>query len=194
MPAVLELVRETFGKDPCTTVNPDEVVAMGAAIQGGVLNDECNGIVLSDVNSMSVGIQTYPNGVAVMIPANTPIPADHTEIFTNEHANQNNVQIVIIQGENPEANGEGNKILGDAVLPGDGRSLQEVLGRDFASHELKIEITISYNVDGLIELKAREQTSGTSIDVKIEGTTKLEESEVKSLAAAERIASLGSTK
>ena len=176
MPAVKALVKEICGKDPNATVNPDEVVAAGAAVQGGVMNNECQGIVLSDVNSMSLGIKTYPDDVNVMIPANCPIPIEESDIYTNQEAHQKSVEIVVVQGNDPRASSPKNKILGKAVMDG---------LPDAAAHELQIEITLKYDVDGIIHVSAKELSTGKTLETTIEGTTKLTDNEVKALAAAE---------
>lgn len=113
MPAVRALAQQLCGKEPNATVNPDEVVAMGAAVQGGVMNNECQGIVLSDVNSMSLGIKIYPDTVNVMIPANSPIPTEASDIYTNQEDNQKSVEIVVVQGNDPVASSPKNKIFGN---------------------------------------------------------------------------------
>lgn len=176
MPAVRALAKELSGKEPNATVNPDEVVAMGAAVQGGVMNNECQGIVLADVNAMSLGIKTYPDNVNIMIPANSQIPIDATDVYTNQEAHQKSVEIVVVQGNDEKASSPRNKILGRAVLDG---------LPDAGAHELQIEITMSYDVDGIIQIKARELSTGKTLEAKIEGSTKLSDNEVKSLAAAE---------
>ena len=178
MPAVQKLVRELYGREACATVNPDEVVASGAAIQGGVMNNECTGIVLSDVNSMSVGIKLADDTVNVMIPANTPIPCEESDNYTNAAAHQKNVEIIIVQGtDSQNAYSDKNKILGTAVLSG--------LPDSTAPQQLDIEITLNYDVDGIIHVSARENSTGVSIETTIEGSSKLSDREVKALAAAE---------
>ena len=183
MPAVQALVERKLGKKPNATVNPDEVVAMGACIQGGVLAGECDGIILADVNSMSVGVWTYPDSVNVMIPANTPIPASKKEIYTTASDNQTNVEIKIVQGENPVASSPDNKLLGTAVLEGI---------PPMRRGEPQIEITLKYDVNGIINVSATELSSMSHIEVTIEGSSKLSENEVNALAAAEK--ALGSKK
>lgn len=179
MPAVQNLVRELFGKEPNVTVNPDEVVAMGAAVQGGILNNECSGIVLSDVNSLPIGIKIYPDTVNVMIQANTPIPTEATDVYTNQSDHQESIEIVIVQGRNPVASSPENKILGTAVMDG---------LPDAMAHQLQIEITLGYTVDGMIKVSAKELSTGKTLETTIEGSTKLTDNEVKALASAEKSA------
>lgn len=176
MPAVQRLAEEISGKKPNATVNPDEVVAMGAAVQGGVMNNECQGIVLSDVNSMSIGIKTYPDDVNVMIPANSPIPVEKSDIYTNQEAHQKSVEIVVVQGNDERASSPKNKILGTAVMDG---------LPDAGAHELQIEITLGYDVDGIIHISAKELSTGKTLETTIEGTTKLSDKEIHALTAAE---------
>ena len=178
IPAIQQMVEQVCGKKPEKTVNPDEVVAMGAAIQGGVLEGSVGDILLADVNSMTLGIKTYPDDVSVMIPKNTPIPAAETKIFTTREDNQDNVEVVVIQGEAPKASDPSNKILGTAVLEG----IPPMKAR-----EPRIEIELKYNVDGIVELSATEKSTGKSINVRLEGTTKLDDYEIAELAAAERV-------
>lgn len=176
MPSVAAFVRELYGKDPKTDANPDEVVALGAAIQGGVLSGESSAIVLNDVNSMSLGIKTYPDRVAVMIPKNTTIPTEVTKMFTTNEDNQSNVEIVLVQGEEQKASDPANKVLGTSVLDGIPA---------MPAGQPQIDITLKYDVDGIIHISATERTTGAHIDVTIEGSTKLSDDEVFSLAAAE---------
>lgn len=177
IPAVQDLVKAECGKDPEKTVNPDEVVAMGAAVQGGVMDGNLGDILLADVNSMSLGIKTYPNKVAMMIPKNTKIPTSETKHFTTQDNNQTNVEIVLIQGEDPQANSPKNKVLGTTVLDGI---------PPMPAHEPDIEITLTYDVNGIVQVHAREMRSGTEINVKIEGTTKLDDRELAILSAVEK--------
>lgn len=177
IPIIQEMVEKECGKAPEKTVNPDEVVAMGAAIQGGVLTGSVGNILLADVNSMTLGIKTYPNNVAVMIPKNTPIPTSETKTFTTQTDNQDNVEIVIIQGEAPQADDPSNKVLGTAVLDGI---------PPMPAQMPRIDIELKYNVDGIVEVSAKEQSTGVSINVRIEGTTKLTDGEIAMLSAAEK--------
>lgn len=177
IPAVQELVKQECRREPEKTVNPDEVVAMGAAVQGGVLDGDLGDIILADVNSMTLGIKTWPNKVARMIERNTHIPASETKMFTTQEDNQDNVEIVLIQGESPEANSPENKVLGTTVLDGI---------PPMPARQPQIEITLTYDVNGIVQVYAKELTSGVEINVKIEGTTKLDDREIAMLSAAER--------
>lgn len=176
MPAVRALAKELIGKEPNATVNPDEVVAAGAAVQGGVMNNECTGIVLADVCSMGVGIKLADGTVSNIIPANSNIPCEGTDQFSTFADNQTSAEIVLVQGNGKMYNDPANKILGQTALNGI---------PPMPAGQAQIEITVEYDVDGIIHIHATEATSGIRLDTTIEGTTKLTDSEVKSLAAAE---------
>lgn len=177
IPAIQQMIETLFGKEPERTLNPDEVVAMGAAVQGGVLEGDLEDIVLSDVCSMTLSIKAYPNICAVMIPKNSPIPTSSQQIFTTRDDNQDNVEIVIIQGEDPEANSPRNKVIGTAVLEG----IPAMPGG-----VPRIQVTMTYDADGIIQVSAQETASGSSIQVRIEGTSRLDTNEVQALAAQEQ--------
>ena len=178
MPAVQQLVREVMGKDPEQTVNPDEVVAEGAAIQGSIVSGDQTGIILQDVNSMSLGVKLANNTVCTLIPANTPIPFEATDMFSTAANNQTDAEIVIVQGENTQRwDAPENKVLGSYSLVGIPAAPAGVP---------QIEVTLSYDVNGIVQLSAVEKGSGASLNVQIRGTSKLDEDEVNVLAAAER--------
>jgi molecular chaperone DnaK len=176
MPAVQALAKELSGKEPNATVNPDEVVAMGAAVQGGIMNNECQGIVLADVCSMGIGIKLADGSVSNMIPANTTIPTSASDRFSTYTDNQTSCEIVIVQGDQKRYDDPKNKILGQTALSGI---------PPMPAGQPQLEITFEYDVDGIIHIHAVELTSGVKLDTTIEGTTKLSDNEVKMLAAAE---------
>lgn len=181
MQAVSDLVQELSGKTPEMTVNPDEAVALGAAIQGGVLNDECHDIVLLDVSSMSLGLKTYRSGestphVEKMIQRNSPLPATAKQVFTTRTDNQNDVEIILIQGEDDNPDSPNNKILGNTVLKGI---------PPMPAGQPEIEVTLTYNTEGIVEISATELKSGQTITVNITDGTRLADNEVLQLAAAE---------
>lgn len=177
MPAVKALVKEMSGKEPNQGVNPDEVVSMGAAVQGGVLNNECTGIVLADVCSMSVGLRLADDTVDYLIPANTTIPCTESSIYGIAEEHQASVELVVIQGTSKEANSPKNKILGTASMSG--------WNTDIPKDQVRIQLDMTYTVDGIVEISATELSSGVHLETKIEGSTKLSDNEVKMLAAAE---------
>jgi molecular chaperone DnaK len=176
MPAVQALAKELSGKEPNATFNPDEVVAMGAAVQGGIMNNECQGIVLADVCSMGIGIKLADGSVSNMIPANTTIPTSASDRFSTYTDNQTSCEIVIVQGDQKRYDDPKNKILGQTALSGI---------PPMPAGQPQLEITFEYDVDGIIHIHAVELTSGVKLDTTIEGTTKLSDNEVKMLAAAE---------
>ena len=184
IPSVQRVAKELLGKDPNATVNPDEVVSAGAAVQGSIMNNETSGIVLADVNSFGIGIKLADGTVDMLIQPNTQIPVSSHSIYTNEAKDQRSVQILVIQGNNTQQyNAPENKILGETYL--DGLPPAE-------AHELEIEVEIEYDVDGIIHISAKELSTGISLQTTIEGTTKLTDDEVKSLASAEKKLALGS--
>ena len=178
MPYLRTLVKDVTGKDPEQTVNPDEVVAAGAAIQGSIVKGDSKGILLLDVNSMTLGIKLADGSVNAMIPRNTQIPAEATDTYTTSADNQTNVEIVVVQGENlKDYKDPANKILGSYSMDGIPPQPRGVP---------VIEIKLSYDVNGIVNLEAMEKTSGKTLNITIEGNTKLKDDEVKSLAAAEK--------
>src|SRR5438045_9540848 len=116
MPKVQQLVKQLFGKDPHQGVNPDEVVAVGAAIQGGVLAGDVKDVVLLDVTPLSLGVETQGGAMTVLIPRNTTIPAKKSETFTTATDNQTAVDVHVLQGERPLA--RDNRTLGRFRLEG----------------------------------------------------------------------------
>ena len=181
MLAVQKFVQEVTGKKPEMTVNPDEVVAMGAAIEGGVINGECQDIVLADVTSMSLGIRSFSRSkgkwvVERMINKNDKIPCSATKGFTTRKDGQTSVQIDLIQGEDENPESPQNKILGTAVLDGI---------PPMPAGAPKIDVTLQYNSDNNVEVSAVENTSGVHMTTVITGSSTMNEDEVNALAAAE---------
>ena len=178
MPAVQKLVKELSGKTPNQGVNPDEVVASGAAVQGSIMNNETTGIVLADVCSMAVGLRLSDGTVDYLIQANSAIPCTETSQYGLAEQGQSSVELVVIQGREKMASDPANKILGTASMSG--------WDTNIPREQVIIELAMTYTVDGIIEISATELSSGVHLDTKIEGSTKLSDSEVKSLAAAEK--------
>ena len=167
IPVIQELVASLTNKKPNQSVNPDEVVAIGAAIQAGILAGEIKDVLLLDVTSLSLGIETIGGIMTKIIARNTTIPARRSEIFSTAVDNQTNVEIHILQGERPLV--AGNKSLGnfrlDQIPPAE-RGVPQ------------IEVTFDIDVDGLLSVKAKEQTTGVEQSVTIQGASNLDESEV----------------
>jgi molecular chaperone DnaK len=179
IPAIQALVESLTGKKPNQTVNPDEVVAIGAAIQAGILAGEIKDILLLDVTPLSLGVETLGGVMTKIISRNTTIPVKKSEMFSTAVDNQTNVEIHILQGERELV--AGNKSLGNFRLdgiPGAARGVPQ------------IEVTFDIDVDGILSVKAKEKETGVEQSVTIQGASNLNESEVEDmLAEAEKYAS-----
>src|SRR3989344_2822965 len=168
MPKVVETVKEFFGKDPNKSVNPDEVVAVGAAIQGGVLGGEVKDILLLDVTPLTLAIETLGGVATPMIPRNTTVPTSKTETFSTAADNQTQVQIVVTQGERPMS--ADNKTLGTFTLDGIPPAPRGVP---------QIEVTFDMDASGILTVTAKDKASGKTTNIKITGAVGLSEDEVK---------------
>lgn len=167
MPAVQELVKQMTGKQPNMSVNPDEVVATGAAVQGGVLSGEVNDILLLDVTPLSLGVETINNVMTKMIDRNTTIPTSKTELYSTAVDNQTSVEIVVLQGERQIASE--NKLLGKFSLT----------GIPAARHgEPKIEVTFDIDANGILKVSAKDTATGKQQEITISGSTALSDEEV----------------
>lgn len=179
IPAIQKLVESLTGKKPNQSVNPDEVVAIGAAIQAGILAGEIKDILLLDVTPLSLGVETLGGVMTKIIARNTTIPVKKSEMFSTAVDNQTNVEIHILQGERELV--AGNKSLGNFRLDGIPAADRGVP---------QIEVTFDIDVDGILSVKAREKETGVEQSVTIQGASNLNESEVeKMLAEAEKFAS-----
>ena len=167
IPAIQELVESLTGKKPNRSVNPDEVVAIGAAIQAGILAGEITDILLLDVTPLSLGVETMGGIMTKLIARNTTIPVKKSELFSTAADNQTNVEIHVLQGEREVANG--NKSLGNFKLDGIPEAPK---GRP------QIEVTFDINVDGLLSVTAKENESGKEQSVTIKGSSNLDENEI----------------
>merc|ERR1712086_400658 len=167
IPAIQELFRSLTGKKPNRSVNPDEVVAIGAAIQAGILAGEITDILLLDVTPLSLGVETMGGIMTKLISRNTTIPVKKSELFSTAADNQTNVEIHVLQGEREVANG--NKSLGNFKLDGIPEAPK---GRP------QIEVTFDINVDGLLSVTAKENESGKEQSVTIKGSSNLDENEI----------------
>lgn len=168
IPAVQQLVERFIGKKPNQGVNPDEVVAVGAAVQAAILAGEMKDILLLDVTPLSLGVETVGGLVKRLIPRNTTVPARKTELFTTAEDNQTSVEIHIVQGERDLA--ENNKSLGRFKLSG-----INPLPRGVA----QVDVTFDLNGDGMLAVSACDRRTGVERRVTIKGASTLEESEVK---------------
>lgn len=179
IPAIQNLVESLTDKKPNQSVNPDEVVAIGAAIQAGILAGEIKDILLLDVTPLSLGVETLGGVMTKIIARNTTIPVKKSETFSTAIDNQTNVEIHILQGERELV--DGNKSLGNFRLDGIPAATRGVP---------QIEVTFDIDVDGILAVKAREKETGVEQSVTIQGASNLNENEVeKMLEEAEKYAS-----
>jgi len=180
IPAIQQLVQSLTGKKPNKSVNPDEVVAIGAAIQAGILAGEITDILLLDVTPLSLGVETVGGIMTKLISRNTTIPVKKSELFSTAADNQTNVEIHVLQGEREVVSG--NKSLGNFKLEGIPEAPK---GRP------QIEVTFDINVDGLLSVTAKENESGKEQSVTIQGSSNLSENEIDTmLEEAEKYASI----
>lgn len=167
IPKVVEIVKNELGKEPSKGVNPDEVVAMGAAIQGGVLTGDVNDIVLLDVTPLSLGIETLGGVCTVLIPRNTTIPTSKSQVFSTAADNQPAVDIHILQGERPMAND--NKTLGNFQLTGIPAAPRGVP---------QIEVSFDIDANGIVNVKAKDLGTNKEQAITITSNTTLSDEEI----------------
>ncbi len=171
MPAVQSRVIEIFGKSPSKGVNPDEIVAAGAAIQSAVIGGELEEVILLDVTPHALGIRTVGNRMSFIIPANTTVPTRETKTFTTTADNQDFVSIEVYQGA--DENVSGNRRLGRFVLTGLPKKKKG---------DIKVEVSFTMDADGILKVSAREQESGKVMVIRIEAQSGLTEGERKKLS------------
>jgi molecular chaperone DnaK len=170
MPKVVEEVTKYFGKDPNQGVNPDEVVAIGAAIQGGVLLGETKDVVLLDVTPLTLGVETLGGVTTPLIPRNTTIPTSKSETFSTAADNQTSVEVHVLQGERPMA--RDNKSLGHFTLDGIPSAPRGVP---------QVEVTFDIDANGILTVTAKEKTTSKTANIKITGSTGLSKDEVEKM-------------
>ena len=172
IPKVQELVKNFFGKEPSKNVNPDEVVAIGAAIQGGVLAGDVTDVLLLDVTPLTLGIETLGGVMTPMIPANTTIPTKKSEIFSTAADSQTSVEIHILQGERPMA--KDNRSLGRFHLDGIPPAPRGIP---------QIEVTFDIDANGILSVSARDKATGKEQNIRIESSSGLSKDEIDRMKA-----------
>ncbi|MFO7800582.1 MAG: molecular chaperone DnaK, partial [Rhodohalobacter sp.] len=173
IPKIQEVVKEFFGKDPSKGVNPDEVVAVGAAIQGGVLTGDVDDVVLLDVTPLTLGIETLGGVMTKLIEANTTIPTSKKETFSTAADNQSSVEIHILQGERAKA--QDNRTLGRFHLDGIPPAPRGVP---------QIEVTFDLDANGVLNVSAKDKGTGKEQSIRIESSSGLSEDEIEKMKTA----------
>lgn len=167
MPKIVELVTKFFGKEANKSVNPDEVVAVGAAIQGGVLGGEVKDVLLLDVTPLTLGLETLGGVSTPLITKNTTIPSSKSQVFSTAADNQTQVEINVLQGERPMA--ADNKSLGRFILSGIPPAPRGVP---------QVEVTFDIDASGILNVKAQDKATGKEQSIKITGSTGLTKDEI----------------
>jgi molecular chaperone DnaK len=175
MPRVQQMVAEFFGLEPCKGVHPDEVVALGAAIQGAALTDDRSEILLLDVTPHSLGIMIVGGYFHKLIEQNTTVPTSESHVFTTVRDNQTSVKILVLQGESDRA--EENELLGEFVLTGLRRAPRG---------EVEVEVTFHISADGIVSVKARDLETGLEQSITVTATSGLTEDELKKMIDANK--------
>lgn len=172
VPKIIEEVKKFFGKDPNRGVNPDEVVAVGAAVQAGILSGEAKDVVLLDVTPLTLGVETLGGVTTPLITRNTTVPTSKSEVFSTAGDNQTQVQIHILQGERPMA--RDNKSLGTFTLDGVPPAPRGVP---------QIEVTFDLDANGILTVTAKDKATGKSQSITISGSTGLSKDEIEKMKA-----------
>jgi molecular chaperone DnaK len=175
MPKIVESVREYFKREPCKGVHPDEVVALGAAIQGNQLTSQESHVLLLDVTPQSLGVAIAGGYVRTLIPKNTTVPTSTTEIFNTSKDNQTTVKIMVLQGEKELAHE--NELLGEFILTG---------LRDAKRGDVEIEVTFDINAEGILSVSARDKETGRRQSITVTASGGLTEEELKKIMDEQR--------
>ncbi len=170
MPKIQQEIERIFGKTPSKEINPDEVVAIGAAVQGGILQGEVRDVLLLDVTPLSLGIETLGGVNTVLIPKNTTIPTSKSQIFSTAADNQTSVEINVLQGERPMA--QDNKSLGRFILDGIPPSPRGVP---------QIEVSFDIDANGILNVSAEDKATGKKQSIRIEGSTGLSKEDIEKM-------------
>ena len=168
MPAIIEGVKNLFGKEPNRSINPDEVVALGAAVQAGILQGDVKDVLLLDVTPLSVGIETLGSVMTKVIEKNTTVPTSRTQVFSTAADNQTSVEIHVLQGERAEA--QDNKTLARFILDGIPPSPRGIP---------QVEVSFDIDANGILTVAAKDKASGRSQSVRIEASSALTKDEIE---------------
>jgi molecular chaperone DnaK len=170
MPKIQEAVAAFFEREPCKGVHPDEVVALGAGIQGAALVDDKHEMILLDVTPHALGIMTFGSNFEELIPQNTTVPTHRQKIFTTSRDNQTAVKILVMQGESQRA--DENELLGEFIMTGLRRA---------AKGQVEIEVTFEINADGIVSVRAKDLETGLEQSIQVTATSGLTQDEIKSM-------------
>lgn len=176
MPKMQKAVKDFFGKEPNKSINPDEVVALGAAIQGGVITGEVRDILLLDVIPLSLGIETYGGVATKLIDKNTTIPTSRSQIFSTAADNQTSVEVHIVQGERPMA--ADNKSLGRFILDGIPPAPRGMP---------QVEVTLDVDANGILNVKAKDKATNKEQSIRIEASSSLSDADIKKMTEEAKI-------
>ena len=172
MPKVQAAVGQFFGRDPCKGVHPDEVVALGAGIQGAALVDEKKQLILLDVTPHALGIMTFGSYFEELVPQNTTVPTNRAKTFTTSRDNQTAVKIIVMQGENEKA--EQNELLGEFIMTGLRRA---------PKGQVEIEVNFAINADGIVSVSAKDLETGQEQSIQVTATSGLTQDEIAKMMA-----------
>ena len=170
MPKIVEEVKKLFGKEPNRSINPDEVVALGAAVQAGVLQGDVRDVLLLDVTPLTLGIETLGGVSTPLIERNTTVPASKSQVFSTAADSQTQVEIHILQGERPLASD--NKSLGRFILDGIPAAPRGVP---------QIEVTFDIDANGILNVKAKDKATRKEQSISIKGSTGLSDEEIEKM-------------
>ncbi len=170
MPKIQQAVAAFFEREPCKGVHPDEVVALGAGIQGSALIDDKQEMILLDVTPHALGIMTFGSNFEELIPQNTTVPTHRQKIFTTSRDNQTAVKILVMQGESQRA--EENELLGEFIMTGLRRA---------PKGQIEIEVTFEINADGIVSVRAKDLETGLEQSIQVTATSGLTQDEIKNM-------------